>query len=287
MARHPLSLVVLAIILGGVVCAPATADEQADDKSPSAGLADFDHSLLFPPVPPAVPVVAPDPVAPWSQRPLLLEAIKSPTATDSWSGADTPEGLREKFLKKYQGPWGELSSKLEVRDSGGPSDNPFAANKWEREDKLQLPLTGPVFVIGQLNASCNCTDTQEKKVIGKTGLACKVSPWDRWELQLRGVTAVTYDETTRASLNREQSEVMLELEARCPLAGKINLEYESTAAPALSVADRDRLKQDLRIAFPLGATGKLKLGAKHNLEVVPSAKPFTETEIYIGIDLKR
>jgi hypothetical protein len=205
--------------------------------------------------------------------------------------ADTPPGegeTREKFLKKVEGEWGMFSSKLELHDATNPVDNPLGTRKWEHEHKLQVPLTGPVFVVGQVNATCTSMDSQEMKVIGKTGLGCKVSPWSRWELQLRGLTAVTYDDTSRASPTREQSELLLELEARCPLAGLVNLEYQTTAAPALTVTEHDRLKQDLHLAFPLGALGKFSVGAKHSWENTPTPHPWTEgMQLYIGVDLKR
>jgi hypothetical protein len=183
---------------------------------------------------------------------------------------------------------GTLSTRLAVRDSGTVSDNPLPPTKFQTEQAMQMKVTGPVSLFGQVGADSTSMDNQELKLSGKTGVAWKTQGWPLGEIQFRGGRSLTCDDPLRPLRTKEQSELFLELQCKCPLPGKLQLEYLSSAIPALTDTDRDRLKQDLHLAVPLGNLGKLNLGAKHSWESAPGAKPGAEAmEYYIGFDLKR
>src|SRR5204863_1449987 len=99
---------------------------------------------------------------------------------------------------------------------------------------------GPLFVYGRFNAGYNTVMTQEMKWVGLTGIGCKVAPFGGAELQLRGGSRVTHaeDPLRPVRLPREQSQMLLELEARCPLLGPVHLEYVGAAVPALDPLER-------------------------------------------------
>jgi hypothetical protein len=224
------------------------------------------------------------PVAPKPVIGLLL-APEPAAKIEPWQD---PSGLKASFLKKYGEEWAALSSKLDVQDCGRVPDNPFVANKWQTEDELRMNVAGPFFMFSQVGAGCDAMEYQQLKVMGKTGLACKLAAWSRLEVLMRGGPTMTSVDTLRPDRRKEESELLLELQCRYGLAGPVKLEYEGAAIPALSLADRERIKQDLHLAVPLGNLGKFSVGAKHNWEDISGNRPWTDgMQLYIGVDLKR
>ena len=76
------------------------------------------------------------------------------------------------------------------------------------------------------------------------------------------------------------------MQARWPLLGKIGLEYQATAAPALTPLDHDWMNSDLGLAIPVCAGGTVRFGARHKWENVPDPKPSSDSmQLYFGLEL--
>jgi hypothetical protein len=269
--RQSLYVLVLGALLGASMRGARAEDPPASRRSP----------FLLPPGLPAT-----DDPDRRGLDPLTPNPNHEPAAEpDAWQ---TPSGLKASFLRKYGDQNNALTGKLDVQDTGTLPSSPFLTNKWQAEDELRMSVTGPLFVFSQVGAGCDATDNQLVKLQGKTGLACKLEGWSRFEVLLRGGPMVSSVDALRPLRRKDESELMLELQCRCPVAGKIKVEYDGSAIPALSVTERDRLKQDLRLAVPLGALGKFSVGARHSWEETTTARPWTDgMQLYIGVDLKR
>ena len=108
------------------------------------------------------------------------------------------------------------------------------------------------------------------------------------ELTLRGGPSVTYADPLRPERTKERSEWLLEVQARWPILAGIGLEYQGTAAPALTPLDKSWVNHDVRLAFPVGNTGKLRLGAKQRWEGVGEQRSAPEgPQLYLGLELVR
>jgi hypothetical protein len=83
--------------------------------------------------------------------------------------------------------------------------------------------------------------------------------------------------------------MLLELQARCPVAGPLQLEYQGIAVPALDPMERHRLNQNLGVAIPLGGAGHLRLGARHQWEdtLTPTKTWADGMQLYLGVGLRR
>jgi hypothetical protein len=217
------------------------------------------------------------------QRSALAEPGPTPAPVPA---GEVGQGIIGTYTRQIDQQWAMFSSQMTVRDGGAWTDSPLNPSKWQTDDTLRMKLAGPVAVFSQFGTRCDYME--EVKLTGKTGLACKLEPWARCEVQLRGGPAVTYDDPLRPERTREQSDLLLELQCRCPLPGKVKLEYDTAAVPALNVTARDHVDQDLRLALPLGSKGTVRLGARHSWENTPAPRPWTEgMQVYIGVDLKR
>jgi hypothetical protein len=213
-------------------------------------------------------------------RPVVLGI--DPTSAETTDG---PAPNRN-YQQKVEGALGLLSSKLVVQDPG--TDYTLPPGKWQAENAVQVSLTGPLHVFGQFGANCDSVVNQDLKLAGKTGLGCKLPKLAGVEMLIRGGTSMSMADPQRPERMKEQSGLLFELQCRCPLPGKLRLEYDSTAVPALDPTEHDRLMQDVRVAVPLGSLGEFRLGAKHNWENLPIQRPWTEgMQLYLGVDLKR
>jgi hypothetical protein len=189
-----------------------------------------------------------------------------------------------------QGFLGSVTSQVTFTDLGPvPSwDDPLRQRQWQRNDSWRCDLAGPLYVYGQLGANSGEAAQADMKVSGQTGLGCKVPLGQDAEFLVRSGPSVTYTDPLRPIQVREQSQWLLEVQARYPLLWGIGLEYQGTAIPALSPQERDRLNQDLRLAFPVGSNGKLRLGARHKWENAPTPQPLSDgMQVYLGLELTR
>ena len=120
------------------------------------------------------------------------------------------------------------------------------------------------------------------------GLGCKWSPLQAAELTVRSGPSVTYTDPLRPDRVRERSEWLMEVQARLPIYGKVGLEFQGKAAPALTPLDHDWIDQDLGLSAPLCPGGVMHLGARHHWENTPDAKPSPDsTQLYFGLEFKK
>jgi hypothetical protein len=221
-------------------------------------------------------------------QPALVNWKDLPSAFEYPAPGDNPKEVKGSFSQKIEDPWGGISSKLEVHDFDSSPDNPLQKKKCNTEEAVRMTVSGPLYVFGQVGTSCESMDSQELKITSRTGLGWKVQPWSQFEVLVRGGHCVTCDDPIRPIRVKEESDLFLELQCRCPLPGKLNLEYQSTAFPALNISEHDRVNQDLRLAFPLWGLGQFRVGAKHSWENAIAPRPWAEgMELYVGLDLKR
>jgi len=181
--------------------------------------------------------------------------------------------------------WGDITSKI-VFEAPRTWDDPLRRQEWKREDSLNLNVVGPIFLYGNFGAGAESQAQQDMKVTGKTGLGCKIALLSEGEVVLRSGPSVTYTDPLQRV--REKSEWLLEVQARYPLLAGVGLEYQGSAAPALTPLDRDWINQDLHLAVPVGPGGKLQLGAKHRWENSTTQKPLSDgMQFYLGFEWVR
>jgi hypothetical protein len=191
-----------------------------------------------------------------------------------------------------QGEWGSLTSQVVLSDpiptSGRSWEDPLHRWEWKREDSWNMPVAGPLSVFGQLGANSGEVATTDLKLSGKTGLACKVPLGEEAEVQVRSGPSFTCTDPLRMDVSGGHSAWLLELQARCPLIWGIGLNCGWTASPALTAQDRDLVSQDVSLAVPVGAAGKLRFGARRQWDVTtPQPSPNDSTQVYLGLELKR
>jgi hypothetical protein len=194
-----------------------------------------------------------------------------------------------KVQNESAGDFGLWTAKAVVRDPDGAAawDDPLAKREWQTDQAWRCPLAGPLFAFGQLGANSTETAQKDMKVAGKYGLGCKWAPAEGAEFVLRGGPSLTYTDPLRPERTQEKSEWLVEVQARWPLFGPVGLEYQGAAAPALTPLDHDWLSHDLRLAVPVGAAGKFRVGARGRWDDSGNAKPPPDAmQLYLGLELK-
>jgi hypothetical protein len=210
----------------------------------------------------------------------------SASSFSPWDVNQRPDREPLRASATNNGLLGSLTSQQTVRPGVSDTiwDSPFSKRGWQTDESWKLSVAGPVFVFGQASASAEDALQQDAHVNGKTGLGCQV-PLPVGELLLKGGTNTTYSDVLRPTLVKERSELLLEVQGRCPLLLGIHLEFDGTACPALTPLERDWASQEVRLALPLGDYGKLKFGARHRWENLAEQKPSSE-EVFLGLELK-
>jgi hypothetical protein len=218
----------------------------------------------------------------WTRRP-------SGTGTNDDPQADPASPFPGKVNTQLDGPWGSLKAKLEV--DAAQSAEVRDAERWQAEQALQVPVAGPLYVFGQVNAGYNTWTAQQRTLGGRTGIGCKVRPIAGSEIVLSGSSQANYSEDPLQPklLPVAKSQLVLELQANYSLLGALKLEYQGSAMPALDPLDHSRVQHDFRFAVPLGRAGDLRLGAKHQWEDQPGVtRPWIDgMQLYLGLGLKR
>ena len=174
---------------------------------------------------------------------------------------------------------------------------PYAGRTWNAEEKLQIPipisspLAEQMFVLGQFNGSGDSLNNQQTTLTGKTMVGMKWMMIGQSELQLRYGTIFNPDGSLGQSRFIEKTQPAVELLARMPLLGPWSIEYTGSALAGLTPADRDQLRQELRLAVPLGrGDDEFEFGARYRWDVVPAtmATPWTDrAQLFMGIKFRR
>jgi hypothetical protein len=263
----------------------------ADPSSPAGGRSITRDNPPTPPYPP-LPDSSPIPGLP-SLPPRVPDDGRrteegGPVVT-RWDSLHPGDRERRKLLNKTEGEWGALTSETVLRAPEPSRETPFERGEWSTEDTLKIPVTGPLALFGQAVLVGDYAADQDMKVVGRTGVICKLPVWEGTALELRGGPAVKYNDALRPDKTHDQASVLLEVKATMPLSSTLGLEYLGEALPALTPIDRPRLNQDLGFAIPVSG-GKLKLGAKHRWDYLQTdTRPSwtTNMEVYVGVEIGR
>jgi hypothetical protein len=235
--------------------------------------------------PPSAP--APDhspplgPVLPSAQFPGFTGKIEAEELPADRDPAWLPRSLQT------EGLLGKWTSQVVWIDPQAKRDELLLQSPWKTDEAWNLEVLGPLFLFGQVGAAPDPVAVEALKMNGRTGLGCKIPVPLGIEVQFRGGRALAYSDPLGTDRGGERSQVFVELQCRCPLPGKIGLEYQGAAVPGLAPQERDHITQDFRFALPVGDAGKLQLGAKHQWESAPTStrQGSDSMELYIGFEL--
>jgi hypothetical protein len=232
---------------------------------------------------PLPPVFAPTPPA--GPTALVPESTPGADGVAAWERVD---GQPHKVRSRSDVFLGSITSQVTLGDLAASGwEDPLQRREVRREDAWRCPVLGPFALFGQFDLDRGAATVEDLKVEGKTGVACTIPLGNAAEVVLRGGHDVTVNDVLRPG-NNARSAWLLEVQARWPLLAGVGLEYEGQAIPALTPLDHDRINQDVRLAFPVGNNGKLKVGARHKWEAAADPKAVTDSmEVYMGLELSR
>jgi len=183
-------------------------------------------------------------------------------------------------------------SKLEVPD---PIDvwNPSAGRNWMAQEKLSIPVPVPVpgadqlFFYGQFDGSGDALNNVNTSIYGKTGIGLKWALPARSELQLRYGTLFSYADPNSAGRFQERAQPAVEVMARVPIFGPLEIEYTGAAIPAVTRADTDQLRQELRLALPLRGDNELEFGARYRWDYLQATTPWADrATLFLGVKFR-
>ncbi len=214
------------------------------------------------------------------------------TSTDHWNGLNRDPGWWRYRVVRTESLY-RLATKLELPDPFEVRSSPFGGRDWKAEEKMQIPVPIPVpvaeqlFVYGQFNGSGDALNNQMTALTGKTGLGLKWSLLWKTELQLKYGALFNYPELYGPTRGIDRAKPAVEVVATVPLIGPWQLEYTGAALPAVSRADPDQIRQELRLAFPLRGDGEFEFGARYRWEDGPLATPWLDrAQLFLGVKFR-
>jgi hypothetical protein len=170
-------------------------------------------------------------------------------------------------------------------------ETPFEAVDRLKERAVQLPVAGPVFLFGQVKKGEEGIPAPDGKMVGDTGLGCKLPIAEILELQLRCGPELTYSDLRKPERGKvadpwqmpfQSQWLRLDLQWRWSLPGRVGLECQTSAWPGFSPQERDQLSQDVRAVFPFGKGGQLHLGARQAWEFDGDGNLGTKSSLLYG-----
>ena len=240
-----------------------------------------------------------DPVIPPLPSPTQIPAAPGPRAEGAPPVAPAPinsvesiqpgDRERRKFKTKADVAGGAtVASEFIFRAPEPTRDTPFERGEWSNEELIHVPVTGPIYVFGQVNLNGEYAANQEMRVVGRTGLSYRV-PYSGKEFELRGGPSIKVADALGQEPNRDATQFLLEVQCRTPLLGPLGFEYDGAALPAMTPFDRPELKQDFGLALPVqNGGGKFKVGAKQKWQGTGDSKLRAGLmELYIGLEINR
>jgi hypothetical protein len=193
---------------------------------------------------------------------------------------------RWRYKQEISGDLFRRTTKLEVPD---PQEVwvPYGGRSWKAQEKVQIPVPVAVptaeqlFVYGQFDGSGDALTHQQTSLSGKSGVGVKWALIAGSELQLRYATLLSYADASPSRVLPS-----LEVLAKLPLVGPLQLEYTGAAIPAVARTDTDQFKQELRLAYPLKGDNELELGARYRWDLTPSTPWVDRAELFLGVKLR-
>src|SRR5262249_22080798 len=156
----------------------------------------------------------------------------------------------------------------------------------ETEESLKLPFNRTFFVVGKLGADSGSLEQQQYKVVGATGLGVRLPFGGEFQMR-RGRSMTNYDPDDLV-LIPEGSKDFVEVTTRWTLRGDVKLEYTQESIASQSPLGRDKVKRDVRFAYPLPKDGQIHFGAKYESPDTPGPAPWVDRmKLYMGLLLKR
>jgi hypothetical protein len=232
---------------------------------------------------------------------LLPFALGSPTVTRAqqpdeklpflrWTGGQALDPLAvPQERPRLPGLW-ELSPLPTTSFEPGVVQEDSALKGGWRKEQI-LPITGPVFLFGQVQKGEEWMADPGAKMVGDTGVACKLPSLAGADLLFRFGPELTYDgavkSADRSVVPVQPRWLRLDLQARWSVLGPLGVEWQGAACPGVADGERDRLIQDVRAVLPLGKSGQFQLGAKRIWENTAEPKnPWAEmTQFYTGFKI--
>ena len=227
--------------------------------------------------------------------PTLDGAAVRPTTSSTpdfnpWPEWEPSQPVPQNVHSTTAGEWGSLTANSVLGDAANPSDwdDPLHPREWKTDGDWRCPVLGPIFVFGQFGGGGTEVAEQDTKVSGQTGLGCKWAPLQDAEFTVRSGPSMAYTDPLRPDRTQQRSEWLMEVEARWPIFGKVGLEFQGKAAPALTPLDHDWMDQDLGLTAPICPGGTVRFGARHHWENTPDPTPASDSmQLYFGLELKR
>ena len=216
-------------------------------------------------------------------------APESPAASALWvAHGFRAEDIRRSLGRQFDLELAKLNTKFVLID---PSANPYAPVRrsgWQTEESVKLPLAWSLFVVGQLKANSGSVEQQQYEFVGRTGVGVRLPDWLGGEIQLRGGRSKANYDPDAESMFPGKVTTFLELATKWPVLRRLNLEYTGKAIPAPTSADRDVLKQELKLAVPFSDSGQFNIGARYRWEDLATQSPWHERmNVFIGLQMKR
>lgn len=176
---------------------------------------------------------------------------------------------------------------VEAPDPRELREIPSLSRDWTAEQSLSLPLPlqESLFMFGQF-ATGGDIDRTQNRVKGKTGVGWKWSPFTGGEFQVRTGPVVSYEDDVQ-NRSIEQAQLSVEMQAKLPLFGPLQLQYAGEAFRSPQTVTSTVL-QDLKLALPFGTNREVNLGARYRWEDTLTQTPWMQrTELYMGVKIQR
>jgi Protein of unknown function, DUF481 len=307
----PVHAAIAVFALAGQLCPPSTASRadgrvnffEAVGASRPAGLGQDVWRVTEDAPAPLAWMTATDPLAPPPDLPAfgaadsfqqLLDRMadaddRRGPVVDPWTGMNRDPGRWRYKLERSESLY-KRTTKLELPDPAEVRTVPYGGRDWKAQEKVQIPVPIPVmvaeqlFVYGQFDGSGDTLNSQQTSLSGKTGVGMKWSLVAGSELQLRYATLFSYADAG-ASRSQDRAQPAVELVARLPLVGPLELEYTGSAIPAVTRTDTDQFKQELRLALPLKGDNELEFGARYRWDTTQT--PWVDrAQLFLGVKLR-
>ena len=282
-----------------VILLAAAGISRGDDLPPLAArgsAADLfnPQATPLPPAPPDVPEVPHHAKPPAGEPAVAAPADPSASAALTapiWEGVKPNDRERRKHKSAAETDWGLMKSEFVWQAPERDKDSPFERGNWSTEDLFAVPLSGPLYVFGEVSMEGQYAADQAMKMAGKTGVLWRLPVTEKHAIEVRGGPTLKYNDAMKIEKGKDTGTMLWEVKAKAPLLlGPVGLEYLGEAQPAITPDARTQLQQDVNLFLPFNdGAGKFKIGAKHRWEPgTQEARSVSNLmQIYFGIEIGR